>query len=78
MDNQQGPTVEHRKLCSILCNNVNGRMLLTQGLGLQVPSVGEIDQGFTQSEAGRSQRLASCSHHHEANSRQLSVDRGGG
>ena len=53
-------------------------MLLTQGLGLQVPSVGEIDQGFTQSEAGRSQRLASCSHHHEANSRQLSVDRGGG
>ena len=23
MDNQQGPTVQHRKLCSILCNNLN-------------------------------------------------------
>ena len=25
MENQQGPTVQHRKLCSILCNNLNGK-----------------------------------------------------
>ena len=25
MDNQQGPTVQHRELCSILCNNLNGK-----------------------------------------------------
>jgi len=24
MDNQQCPTVEHRELCSIFCNNLNG------------------------------------------------------
>ena len=24
MENQQGPTVKHRELCSILCNNLNG------------------------------------------------------
>ena len=25
MDNQQGPTVEHMKLCSMLCGNLDGR-----------------------------------------------------
>ena len=25
MDNQQGPTVQHRELFSILCNNLNGK-----------------------------------------------------
>ena len=25
MDNQQGPIVQHRELCSILYNNVNGK-----------------------------------------------------
>ena len=25
MDNQQGHTVERRELCSILCNNLNGK-----------------------------------------------------
>ena len=27
MDNQEGPTVEHRELCSILCNNLNGKRI---------------------------------------------------
>ena len=27
MDNQQGPTVEHRELCSIFCNNLNGKSI---------------------------------------------------
>ena len=27
MDNQQGPTVQHKELCSILCNNLNGRRI---------------------------------------------------
>ena len=27
MDNQQGPTVEHRELCSILCGSLDGRAL---------------------------------------------------
>ena len=26
-DNQQGPTVQHRELCSILCNNLNGKRI---------------------------------------------------
>ena len=25
MDNQQGPTVEHRELCSVLCGSLDGR-----------------------------------------------------
>ena len=25
MDNQQGPTVQHRELCSTLCDRLNGR-----------------------------------------------------
>ena len=25
MDNQQRPTVQHRELCSILCNNLSGK-----------------------------------------------------
>ena len=25
IDNQQGPTVQHRELCSILCNKLNGK-----------------------------------------------------
>ena len=25
MDNQQGPTVEHMELCSMLCSNLDGR-----------------------------------------------------
>ena len=25
MDNQQGPTVEHRELCSMLCGSLDGR-----------------------------------------------------
>ena len=25
MDNQQGPTVEHRELCSVLCGSLAGR-----------------------------------------------------
>ena len=25
MDNQQGPTVQHRELCSTLCGNLDGR-----------------------------------------------------
>ena len=25
MDNQQGPTVKHKELCSKLCNNLNGK-----------------------------------------------------
>ena len=25
MDNQQGPTVQHRKLCSMLCGDLEGR-----------------------------------------------------
>ena len=25
MDNQQGPTAEHRELCSILCGSLDGR-----------------------------------------------------
>ena len=27
MDDQQGPTVYHRELCSILCNNLNGKRI---------------------------------------------------
>ena len=27
MDKQQGPTVEHRELCSVLCNNLNGKRI---------------------------------------------------
>ena len=27
MDNQQGPTVEHKELCSKLCNNSNGKRI---------------------------------------------------
>ena len=27
IDNQQGPTVEHRELCSVLCNNLNGKRI---------------------------------------------------
>ena len=26
MDNQKGPTVQHIELCSILCNNLNGKI----------------------------------------------------
>ena len=25
MDNQQGPTVQHRELCSVLCGSLDGR-----------------------------------------------------
>ena len=25
MDNQQGPTAEHRELCSVLCGSLDGR-----------------------------------------------------
>ena len=28
MDNQQGPIVQHRELCSVLCNNLNGKKIL--------------------------------------------------
>ena len=27
MDNQQGPTVEHRELCSVFCSNLNGKRI---------------------------------------------------
>ena len=27
IDNQQGPAVQHRELCSILCNNLNGKRI---------------------------------------------------
>ena len=27
MDNQRGPIVQQRELCSILCNNLNGKMI---------------------------------------------------
>ena len=27
IDNQQGPTVQHRELCSIFCNNLNGKRI---------------------------------------------------
>ena len=27
IDNQQGSTVEHRELCSIFCNNLNGKII---------------------------------------------------
>ena len=27
MENQQGPAVQHRELCSILCNNLNGKRI---------------------------------------------------
>ena len=27
MGKQQGPTVYHKKLCSILCNNLNGKRI---------------------------------------------------
>ena len=27
MDNQQGPTTQHRELCSMLCNNLNGNRI---------------------------------------------------
>ena len=27
MDNQQGPDAKHRELCSILCNNLNGKRI---------------------------------------------------
>ena len=27
MDNEQGPTVQHRELWSILCNNLNGKRI---------------------------------------------------
>ena len=26
-DNQQGPDVQNRELCSILCNNLNGKWI---------------------------------------------------
>ena len=27
IDNQQGPTAEHRELCSVLCNNLHGERI---------------------------------------------------
>ena len=27
IDNQRGPTVEHRELCSIFCNKLNGKRI---------------------------------------------------
>ena len=27
IDNQQGPTVQHREICSIFCNNLNGKRI---------------------------------------------------
>ena len=27
VNNQQGLTVQHRKLCSLLCNNLNGKII---------------------------------------------------
>ena len=32
VDNQRGPTVEHRELCSILCNNFNGKRIWKNSL----------------------------------------------
>ena len=26
-DNKQGPTIQHRERCSILCNNLNGKRI---------------------------------------------------
>ena len=31
IDNQQGPTIQHRELCSILCNSLDGENLRTNG-----------------------------------------------
>ena len=28
IDNQKGHTVQHRELCSVLCNNLNGKKIL--------------------------------------------------
>ena len=27
IDNQQEPSVQHRELCSVLCNNLNGKII---------------------------------------------------
>ena len=35
MDNQQGPTVEHRELCSMLCGSLGGRGVW-RGMGTRV------------------------------------------